>query len=85
MSRKDVYEEDDGKVVSPMNLEGMPWYQRKLPGSGGGGSHLPAQSEKMTNAEKWAFFTGVFKATMLVSLAFGGGLGLFILIYYLIL
>ena len=83
--KKVVYEEDDGEVIAPMNLEGMPWYQRGKSDFGGGGSNLPSYQEKLTAAEKWAFFTGVLKATMLVTFAFVGGLGLFILIYYLIL
>lgn len=33
MSKKDKKYEDDGRVVAPMNVDGMPWYDSKKPKS----------------------------------------------------
>ena len=30
MARKH-YDDDDGRVIAPMNVEGMPWYQKHPP------------------------------------------------------
>ena len=29
---KRAYEDDDGRVIAPMNVEGMPWYRKEMPG-----------------------------------------------------
>lgn len=29
MARKKSHDDDDGRVIAPMNVEGMPWYQDK--------------------------------------------------------
>lgn len=29
MARKKSYDDDDGRVIAPMNVEGMPWHQEK--------------------------------------------------------
>jgi len=74
---KKVYDDDDGRVIAPMNVEGMPWYVPK-----------PARitpSEKtqvmpeLSFREKVAFMSGVIKAVLLVALVFIGGLLAFIL------
>lgn len=28
MLKKNKYDDDDGRVIAPMNVEGMPWYQK---------------------------------------------------------
>ena len=28
---KKIYDDDDGRVIAPMNVEGMPWYQEHPP------------------------------------------------------
>ena len=30
-NRDERAKEDDGRVIAPMNVEGMPWYQREQP------------------------------------------------------
>lgn len=77
---------DDGKVVSPMNVEGMPWYRPDKPKSneGDGSSSSFSAPVKMTAEEKLAFFWGSLKAACLVTLAFFGTFLIVILIILLI-
>ncbi|MDO4571907.1 MAG: hypothetical protein Q4C13_00955 [Clostridia bacterium] len=64
--------EDDGRVIAPMNVEGMPWYVRRAEGrSGEEGGGEPAE---LTRGEKLAFTWGVVKAGLLV-------VGVFVLVY----
>ena len=68
---------DDGRVIAPMNVEGMPWYvQKRQPRAAGDSSPIP---EKMTRRESAAFASGVLKAALLVTFAFVGVFFLFIL------
>ena len=56
---------DDGRVVAPMNVEGMPWYAPKADRNGSdGGAQAPVT---LTRREKVAFTFGVLKATLLVT------------------
>ncbi len=57
---------DDGRVVAPMNVEGMPWYVKRAEPAEGGG---PAE---LSRSEKRAFAWGVIKAVMLVAVVFIG-------------
>ena len=89
MARRDRQEEteiDDGKVISPMNVEGMPWYRPDKPKSNeNDGPSSPFQSsEKLTAAERAAFIWGALKAALLVTLAFFGTFLIVILIILLV-
>ena len=77
-----MVEIDDGKTVSPMNLEGMPWYRPDRPKSNESeGSGTPFQTtQKLTPAERIAFFWGSLKAALLVTAAFFGTFLIVILI-----
>ena len=44
MSRKKRYEDDDGRVVARMNVEGMPWYAER-------GENAPEQTEQSGGPE----------------------------------
>ena len=72
---------DDGRVVAPMNVEGMPWYSgERAPGDAGTGvSADPVAPVKLTFRENVAFMFGVLKAVLLVALVFIGVLLGFIL------
>ena len=74
---------DDGRVVASMNVDGMPWYSHgKVASTGDDGAEEKSLTDapiKMTRRESIAFTFGVIKAALLVSLAFIGGLYLFIL------
>ena len=81
---------DDGRVIAPMNVEGMPWHVRErgrgglTPGASdgapdrasGGAAPEPAM---LTRREQAAFTWGVLKAALLTALVFIGGLLAFIL------
>ena len=75
--RKKAVFEDDGRVIAPMNIEGMPWYaperQRRAESS-----NAPALYT-LTRREKLAFMSGVLKATLLAAFVFIGFLLAFIL------
>jgi hypothetical protein len=64
--------EDDGRVIAPMNVEGMPWYARRPRSSGGGGAELSRE-------ERRAVYWGVTKAALLVAGVFIAALLGFIL------
>ena len=71
---------DDGRVIAPMNVDGMKWYapeQRMSRGRGEtGGTSLP---EKLTRRESMAYASGILKAVLLITLVFAGVFFLFIL------
>ena len=74
-NKKNRPADDDGRVIAPMNVEGMPWYAPQAPREGEGGG----TPEPLTGAEKRAFVFGVLKAVGLVMLAFVGVYLLFLL------
>ena len=66
--------EDDGRTIADMNVDGMPWYLEKR-------EKQPEQEKiELTKEEGRAMMAGILKATLLVTLAFGVGLALFILL-----
>lgn len=68
--------EDDGRVIAPMDVDGMPWTRRRedRPGADGQTPASPDEREPMTRAEKRAFAWGALKAVFLVA-------GVFFLVY----
>jgi len=64
--------EDDGRVIAPMNVPGMPWYMQRsessAPPSGGA-------SEPLSRGERFAFAWGMIKAVLLVT-------GVFFAVYF---
>ena len=66
--------EDDGRTIADRNVDGMPWYLEKR-------EKQPEQEKiELTKEEGRAMMGGILKATLLVTLAFGVGLTLFILL-----
>ena len=66
--------EDDGRTIAEMNVDGMPWYLEKR-------EKQPEQEKlELTKEEGRAMMRGILKAVLLVTLAFGIGLTLFILL-----
>jgi len=66
MSRKrKQYDDDDGRVIADMNVDGMPWYtpKREQPPESG-------EKEPLTERETWALIWGVLRATLLIAGAF---------------
>lgn len=73
------YEDDDGRVIASMNVDGMPWYVPDVKISGPEAKNEPGNRDKLTGADRWAFTWGVLKAVLLVAVVFVVGYLLFIL------
>lgn len=73
MGKREEFE-DDGRTIADMNVDGMPWYLEK--------KEKQPEPEKieLTKEEGRAMMGGILKATLLVTLAFGVGLTVFILL-----
>ena len=72
MARK-RYDDDDGRVIADMNVDGMPWHRPEVPG---------AESEepvRLSPAEARVAMWGALKAALLVAAVFILGAFLFIL------
>ena len=69
-------EDDDGRVIAPMNVEGMPWYTTKTTNSK---TYEGAAPLHLSRREKLAYSFGVLKAALLVTLVFVAVLLAFIL------
>ena len=62
MKNKRQYPDDDGRVIAPMNVEGMPWYAKtNLPGASGGEQLSKRQARMAT----WAALGAAAQATPL--------------------
>ncbi len=75
---KKQYDDDDGRVIANMDVDGMPWYLRRV-------KRDQPQSEekeplKLDRGERWAMFKGVFAAVLLILAVFGVCYFLFIFI-----
>ncbi|MDR0221623.1 MAG: hypothetical protein LBI54_09500 [Lachnospiraceae bacterium] len=75
MPKKHPDPTDDGRVIAPMNVDGMPWYTEGGP-KGDDTADPPAP---FTFRENLAFLSGVLKASLLVTFVFLGALFVFIL------
>ena len=74
--KKKVYDDDDGRVIANMNVDGMPWYtgdvRRKKRSS-------ESDMKKKKKSETRAIVAGAMKAGLLVSGVFLLGALIFIL------
>ena len=68
-------EEYEDLVIAPMNVEGMPWYRKKLPWE-------DQNSKKHDYSKKETFFIilGTLKAALMIAFAFLGAFALLILL-----
>jgi hypothetical protein len=76
---KEFANDDDGRVIAPMNVDGMPWYTKGSKREEEESATAPEPPQPLTFRENLAFMTGVLKASLLVTLVFVGALFLFIL------
>ncbi len=78
--KKKEYDDDDGRVISPMNIDGMPWYSGKRKLFGNKQPSEQNQSDiQLTPKETRAMLGGVFAAALLVAGVFALAALLFIL------
>lgn len=73
MGKREEFE-DDGRTIADMNVDGMPWYLEKRE------KQPEPEKIELTKEEGRAMMGGILKATLLVTLAFGVGLTVFILL-----
>ena len=75
MARKrKVYDDDDGRTIANMNVEGMPWYDRAQRNRTETGELKP----QMDRSQRRATMFGVVLAALLIALVFG--IGYFVII-----
>jgi hypothetical protein len=76
---KNRYDDDDGRTIASMNVDGMPWH---APGAEKNKSVTQTESgaqEKLRGLDRWAFIWGMTKALLLLMAVFLVGYLLFIL------
>lgn len=84
--KRKVYDDDDGRVIAPMDVDGMPWHNRHAPKKRSGDGE-PPEREKLV-LEKGDTFKLVLKlyaAMIPVLLLIVGIIGTFIYILTLVL
>ena len=73
--QKKTYEDDDGRVIAKMNVDGMPWYMR---------DDRPSQPKSdsdlsdLSKGETWEIVKGTVKAGLLIGGVFMVAFALFI-------
>ena len=72
--RRKADDEDDGRTIASMNVEGMPWY---VPGRGDAPESTP-ESARMTEEERGAYIWAAVRSGLLI-------LGVFAVVFFLFL
>lgn len=76
MARKrKVYDDDDGRTIADMNVEGMPWYDRDRRDR----TETEERKPPMDRTQRQATVTAVVLAALLIALVFG--VGYFVVIF----
>ena len=72
---KKTYEDDDGRVVAKMNVDGMPWYMRDQR------NRTPENNDlsDLSKGETWEIIKGTVKAGLLIGSVFFVAFAAFIL------
>jgi hypothetical protein len=73
------YEDDDGRTIAKMNVDGMPWYASGAGKPSPDGQESAGPQEKLKGPELRAFIWGMTKALLIVMSVFIVGYLLFIL------
>lgn len=92
--KKKQYDDDDGRVIAPMNVDGMPWYDRhlKVDGETGTGaeddefdfSALSPEEKKAYRHETRAIIRGIIRQFLPFLLLFVGVGTLVVLVLWLV-
>ncbi len=77
MSRKPkrTYDDDDGRTIAPMNIEGMPWYKPEAPERRPDGT----EPEPLTKEEARMYTLAAVKAGLTIVSVFGVAIYIFLL------
>lgn len=78
MKKRREYDDDDGRQIADMNVDGMPWYVRKSSPSSNSQNDEPIE---LTREERRSLYGGVLKAVLLVAAAF---IGVYFLVVFLL-
>jgi hypothetical protein len=73
MAKRKQYDDDDGRVIAKMNVEGMPWYSPTSSSSteeNEGAGHTSASND-LSKKEEFYIFVGAMKAGCVVAALFG--------------
>ncbi len=65
---KKQYDDDDGRTIANMDVDGMPWYRNK-PKTENQGKN-PLTDEELSREGKIGLYWGTFKAVGLIALVF---------------
>lgn len=77
MKKRREYDDDDGRTIADMNIDGMPWYDsRRKKQTRENNGDIP----ELTPREKRSLYIGAMKAAFLVLLCFASVYFLFIFI-----
>ena len=79
-NKRREYDDDDGHVIAPMNVPGMPWHAEKAVEDG----EAPQRKHDYSKKESFYIIMGTLKAALLIAGVFIVGLGLFILLICLL-
>ena len=77
MSKKKVYPDDDGHIIAPMNVEGMPWHQKTASQDIPDG--VETKGPPLNRGETWRYTLHAMGAALLIALVFVAAGALFIL------
>ncbi len=81
MKKRKTYDDDDGRTIANMNVDGMPWYAKRPAPQENGDAPTAIDSNSSGNL---AVIWGVLKAALLITAVFALGYLLFILFCTLI-
>ncbi|MFA7664274.1 MAG: hypothetical protein WCY33_05715 [Clostridia bacterium] len=66
--KKKEYQDDDGRVIAPMNVEGMPWFNSKTPKTGLENSKSNSIPEKTGIKESIKLMFSIYKIVLPLSI-----------------
>lgn len=67
-NKKNKYEDDDGRVVAPMNVDGMPWFDTRTPKTNLDENNPNPSPEKTGIKESIRLVLSVYKIVLPISL-----------------
>ena len=77
--KRKLHDDDDGRVIANMNVDGMPWYQRGERKLFGAQSKRGSDFSDLTKEETREIIKGALKASLLIAGVFILAMLLFIL------
>lgn len=85
MAGRRVRDDDDGRVIANMNVEGMPWHSGAEPAARKSAEGQQSEVPELSRRERGAIMRGAFLAVLLIALVFLGACFLLLLLLDLLL